>query len=130
MNIKGFTLIELSIVIVIIGLIVGGVMVGRDLIASAGIRSQISQIEKFNAAVNTFRTKYSGIPGDLKYTEASGFGLYAITYGSYIGYLGYGDGNGILHKANGATNVPSNTTAILRIFRNIFIRSTSLITLS
>ena len=43
----GFTLVELSIVIVIIGLIVGGVLVGQDLIKSAEIRSQISQIEQY-----------------------------------------------------------------------------------
>ncbi len=108
----GFTLVELSIVLVIIGLVIGGVLVGRDLIKASEIRSQITQIEKFNIAVNTFKTKYNGLPGDLKYTEASAFGLYAVTYAPYIGYYGYGDGDGILHKANGATNVPSNVTAL------------------
>jgi prepilin-type N-terminal cleavage/methylation domain-containing protein len=44
----GFTLIELSIVLVIIGLIVGGVLVGQDLVKAAGVRATISQIEKFN----------------------------------------------------------------------------------
>ena len=38
----GFTLIELSIVLVIIGLLVGGVLVGQDLIRAAGVRAQIS----------------------------------------------------------------------------------------
>lgn len=109
---KGFTLIELSIVLVIIGLIIGSVLVGRDLIKASEIRAQVSQIEKYNAAINTFRTKYGGLPGDLKYTDASAFGLYAITYAPYIGYFGYGDGSGILHKANGATNVPHNTTEL------------------
>lgn len=45
-NQSGFTLIELSIVLVIIGLIVGGVLVGRDLIKAAEVRAQVSQIEK------------------------------------------------------------------------------------
>jgi prepilin-type N-terminal cleavage/methylation domain-containing protein len=62
---SGFTLIELSIVLVIIGLIIGGVLVGQELIRAAQIRSVISQIEKYNTAVNTFRNKYNGIPGDL-----------------------------------------------------------------
>lgn len=62
---KGFTLIELSIVLVIIGLIVGGVLVGQDLIKAAEIRATIGQLEKYNAAANTFRTKYNGLPGDL-----------------------------------------------------------------
>lgn len=59
-----FTLIELSIVLVIIGLLVGGVLVGRDLIKSAEIRSQISQLQQYQAAINTFKAKmaiYRGI---------------------------------------------------------------------
>ncbi len=63
---KGFTLIELSIVLVIIGLIVGGVLVGQDLIKAAQVRATIGQFEKFDAAANTFRTKYDGLPGDLR----------------------------------------------------------------
>ncbi len=72
---KGFTLIELSIVLVIIGLIVGGVLVGRDLINAAAIRSQISQIEKFNTAVNTFYGKVRAWPGDMDTASAASFGL-------------------------------------------------------
>jgi prepilin-type N-terminal cleavage/methylation domain-containing protein len=57
----GFTLIELSIVLVIIALIVGGVLVGKDLISAAYVRAQITQIERFNTAVNTFYGKYGYI---------------------------------------------------------------------
>ncbi len=60
----GFTLLELSIVLVIIGLIVGGILVGRDLVDSAAIRSQVSQIQKFQTAVQTFKSKYNCLPGD------------------------------------------------------------------
>jgi prepilin-type N-terminal cleavage/methylation domain-containing protein len=60
----GFTLIEMSIVLVIIGLIVGGLLVGRDLIKAAELRSIITDVEKFNAAVSTFRGKYDCLPGD------------------------------------------------------------------
>src|SRR5450432_727787 len=70
---SGFTLIELSIVLVIIGLIIGGVLVGQDLIKAAEIRGQITQIEKYNTAVNTFRGKYNCLPGDCVNATALGF---------------------------------------------------------
>lgn len=72
---KGFTLIELSIVLVIIGLIVGGVLVGQDLIKAAQVRAQVTQIEQYNTAVNTFRNKYNALPGDMSQAAASGYGL-------------------------------------------------------
>src|SRR6266852_226786 len=62
---RGFTLIELSIVLVIIGLIVGGILVGQDLIKAAQLRATITQLERYDATVNTFRTKFNGLPGDL-----------------------------------------------------------------
>ena len=62
---SGFTLVELAIVLIIIGLIVGGVLVGQDLIKNAKIRAVVGQVDKFDAAVNAFRGKYNGIPGDL-----------------------------------------------------------------
>jgi prepilin-type N-terminal cleavage/methylation domain-containing protein len=69
-----FTLIELSIVLVIIGLIVGGILVGRDMIHNAEILSQISQLERIQAAVGAFRLKYNCLPGDCSYaTTQLGF---------------------------------------------------------
>jgi len=61
---NGFTLIELSIVLVIIGLIVGGILVGQDLIRVAQLRADVSTLEKFDQAVNTFKSKYNCLPGD------------------------------------------------------------------
>src|SRR6185312_5200238 len=90
---SGFTLIELSIVLVIIGLIVGGVLVGQDLIKAATIRAQISQIEKYNTAVNTFRSKYNAIPGDIVASQAAAFGM-----ATRSGAEGRGDGNGLVES--------------------------------
>ena len=61
---SGFTLIELSIVMVIVGLIASGVLFGRDLIRSAELRGDLSAVEKFDTAINTFRLKYNCIPGN------------------------------------------------------------------
>lgn len=70
-----FTLIELAIVLVIIGLVVGGVLVGRDLVAAAQLRRTISQKERFEIAASAFKSKYGCIPGDCK--GATLFGMYA-----------------------------------------------------
>lgn len=93
----GFTLIELSVVLVVIGLLVGGVLVGRDLINAAAIRAQISQIEEYNTAANTFKLKYGGLPGDLLRTEAAAFGLFGFPASSSTGL---GDGNGAITTDN------------------------------
>lgn len=95
---KGFTLIELSIVLVIIGLIVGGVLVGQDLIKAAEIRATVGQYEKTNASINTFRTKYNGLPGDLNNTTATAFGLFDT---GMNGNNGLGDGDSLI-EGNGA----------------------------
>jgi prepilin-type N-terminal cleavage/methylation domain-containing protein len=47
-NRQGFTLVELAIVLVIIGLLVGGILVGQDLIKAATVRTTVSDIEKIN----------------------------------------------------------------------------------
>lgn len=62
----GFTLVELAIVLVIIGLLVGGILVGQDLIKAAEINSTTSQMARYDQAANAFRTKYNGYPGDLR----------------------------------------------------------------
>ncbi len=87
----GFTLIELSIVLVIVGLIVGGVLVGRDLIAASAVRAQVSQITRFTQAANTFRSKYGFLPGDIQEPQATSFGFLARGQ-----YAGQGDGNALL----------------------------------
>ncbi len=113
---SGFTLIEMSIVLVIIGLIVGGVLVGQDLIAAAAIRSQISQIEKYNTAVNTFRGKYGYLPGDMPDPQATQFGFIGRGTGA-----GMGDGDGVLRGtySNVAAGFYSTTGEVVAFWTDL-----------
>lgn len=62
---KGFTLVELSIVMIIIGLLIGGILKGQELIANARLASTVSKIKAIDAAMNTFRDSYAALPGDV-----------------------------------------------------------------
>ncbi len=61
---KGVTLIELSIVLVIIGLIVAGIVGGQSLIHAASLRSIVSDINGFKVAINAYNDYYGYLPGD------------------------------------------------------------------
>ena len=62
---QGFTLIELSIVLVIIGMVVGGILVGKNLIRNAQLNSIPADIQRFKSANAMFIEKYQSRPGDM-----------------------------------------------------------------
>jgi prepilin-type N-terminal cleavage/methylation domain-containing protein len=61
---QGFTLIEIAIVLVIIGLLLGGVLKGQELITGARVRNLISQQDGIKAAFFGFQDRYRALPGD------------------------------------------------------------------
>lgn len=61
---KGFTLVELSIVLVIIGLLIGGILAGQSLINSAKIQKSVRMMQQYDVAISLFEDKYRGLPGD------------------------------------------------------------------
>ncbi len=69
MNIKkskqsGFTLVEIAIVLVIIGLLLGGVLKGQEMITSSKVNGTISAMEGYKSAFYAFQDRYQTVPGD------------------------------------------------------------------
>jgi prepilin-type N-terminal cleavage/methylation domain-containing protein len=68
---QAFSLVELSIVLVILGLLTGGILTGQNLIRAAELRAVVTQYTTYQTAAQTFRNKYFAIPGDM--TNATAF---------------------------------------------------------
>ena len=93
----GFTLIEIAIVLVIIGLLLGGVLKGQELITSARVRNLISQQDGVKAAFFGFQDRFRAFPGD--YTGATA-NIPAISTAACNG--GNGDGDGRIESGDEA----------------------------
>ncbi len=96
---KGFTLIEMSIVLVIIGLIIGGILKGQEIIESSRQKNLITQIDSTRAALTTFLERFNAMPGDL--SNAQGTAAVARISTDTTNYRN-GDGDGIVEPAAAA----------------------------
>lgn len=61
----GFSLVEVSIVLVVIGLLVGAVLAGQSLIHTAKLRNVVEDVTRFRQAITFFREQYAEYPGDM-----------------------------------------------------------------
>lgn len=109
-NQRGFSLVELSIVLVILGLLTGGILTGQSLIRASELRSVSADIQRYQAAMNTFRDKYFALPGDM--TNAQNFWGVAhatpatcVTTASTTALTCNGDGNGQVFFATGSNEM-------------------------
>jgi len=80
----GFTLVELSMVLAVVGLIVGGVLVGSGMIKNSQILSIGQDIKAIQSATATFQVKYNCLPGDCSYAS------------TFISGATNGNGNGLV----------------------------------
>lgn len=106
---QGFTLIELSIVLVIIGLLIGGIVAGKTLIRTAELRKNVLLLQELNSAVLAFKLKYNVLPGDMtNATQLWGVkdDCQALHIRSTDGTTCNGDGNGII--ATQSSEFPEN----------------------
>src|SRR3979409_938191 len=87
---SGFTLIEIAIVLVIIGLLLGGVLKGQELITGARVRNFIQQQDGVKAAYFGFLDRYRALPGDYTKARANTPGIGGVCTSA----AGNGNGNG------------------------------------
>ena len=91
----GFTLVEIAIVLVIIGLILGGVLQGQTMIENARYKNFQKEIDSYRAAFHTFRDMQRALPGDITTAQARA-NLNASATG--------GNGNGVITGGDCSAN--------------------------
>src|SRR5437899_7961023 len=90
---QGFTLVEIAIVLVIIGLLLGGILKGQEMITQAKIKNVINDFNGITVAITSYQDRYRALPGDDKNATARWT----------IQAPASGDGNGViagLYNAN------------------------------
>jgi prepilin-type N-terminal cleavage/methylation domain-containing protein len=112
----GFTLVEIAIVLVIIGLLLGGILKGQEMITQAKIKNIINDFNGLAAAMYSYQDRYRALPGDeLNANTTTRWGAGAFG----------GDGNGTFIRGttaaatevyNNPAATPASTTAESNLF--------------
>ena len=96
---RGFSLIEIAIVLVIIGLLLGGILKGQELITQGRIRNVANDFQSMTAAINLYQDRYRALPGD----DAGAAARWAITAPTpSAGALGDGTISGVYNTSTAA----------------------------
>jgi prepilin-type N-terminal cleavage/methylation domain-containing protein len=95
---SGFTLVEVSIVLVVIGLLIGSVLVAVNIMQNARITSAVTTLQSIQSAVSTYNQNYGAVPGDDAQAVA------------HVGAAVSGGGNSLIGAA-GATPTQTFDTA-------------------
>jgi prepilin-type N-terminal cleavage/methylation domain-containing protein len=105
-NAAGFTLLEMTIVIAIIGLLIGGVLATQSYIRGAEMTTTINEAKYLINAFNQFQQKYGSVPGEMPDAQNYwGSGACPRATGTtYYTYVCNGDGGGYLYFVPSGTN--------------------------
>lgn len=104
---RGFTLVELAIALVIIGVIAGGVITGQELIRASEISSLAAQLTKYQSAYNKYKDKYRAVPGDHR----NAFDYFGTDCAPSAGQC----------NGNGDRAIAPTSTESLRFFKHLFL---------
>lgn len=103
----GFTLVEIAIVLVIIGLLLGGVLKGQELINNAKVKNAANDMNAVVAAYNSYIDRYKAIPGDNgPLTTLTG------RAGNWATVTQAGGSDGVITATAAATFTPAATAAV------------------
>jgi len=104
---NGFTLIEMSIVLIIMGLMTAGILTGRAIITQSKVAAQISDLTKYKIAYDSFKQRFNAVPGDMR--NFSKF------------YPGVPDGNGDGHISHAVDNAYRVTNENIKLFQHLSV---------
>lgn len=133
---RGFTLVEIAIVLVIIGLLLGGILKGQELITSARVRNLANQIEGVKAAYFGFQDRYRALPGDfnLATSQISGAtqngdgdgqiesGAESIALWDHLSHAGFINGTYTYNATESSATTPTNpwNARMQMIYDNVY----------
>jgi len=103
---KGFTLLEMAVVLLIITALIGGVIVGKSLIKNARLQTVLTDVDNYTSAVVNFKQAYQSLPGDFADATTSwGTDSNGCTNGGGVTGTCNGNGDGKLLNSQGASQV-------------------------
>ncbi len=114
---KGFTLIEIAIVMVLVGLLLGSVLKGQELITTARVRNISAQLDSVKIAYLGFQDRFRAYPGDVPDAVAANNIPNSPPFGGGCGVAGGFCGNGRIDPAE-------NLVVWMQIARSGFINET------
>ena len=119
MSRSAFSLVELAIVLVILGLLTGGILSGQALIRAAELRAVGTEYQRYLTATHSFRDKYLALPGDMLNATAF-WGKDAAACPAHSGTAALpgtcnGDGSGFV----GGAGVPSQTNERMQFWKQL-----------
>jgi prepilin-type N-terminal cleavage/methylation domain-containing protein len=121
--VAGFTLAEMSIVLVIIGVIVGGVLLGRSVLTTSRLQAVVTDADSYITATGNFKQAYQALPGDMA-NATSYWGIaggtagdnYTITCSTIVNNSGTCNGNG-----GGTLGTTSYEYEIFRYWQQLYL---------
>lgn len=112
-HIQGWTLVEIAIVIIIVGLLLGGVLKGRAMITNARIKNLETSYENIAKAIYTYQERYHNLPGDDN--KASVLFEHVTDEGGHQ-VISNGDGDGLIE---GDYQAPTSTSETGKVWQHL-----------